>query len=109
MNALEQDLKAHFGERLRVSHPLAGLTSFQIGGPADLFVTVENDGELMAAMALAHRHGTSAMCLGAGTNLLVSDRGVRGLVVKLGESFGRIVIDGVHVTVGAAMQFGAMV
>lgn len=109
MSALEQELKAHFGERLRVSHPLAGLTSFQIGGPADLFVCVENDGELMTAMALAHRHGTSAMCLGAGTNLLVSDRGVRGLVVKLGESFGRIVIDGVHVTVGAAMQFGAMV
>jgi UDP-N-acetylmuramate dehydrogenase len=70
---------------------------------------VENDGELMTAMAAAHRHEIPAMCLGAGTNLLISDRGVRGLVVKLGASFGRIVIDGGNVTAGAAMQFGAMV
>jgi UDP-N-acetylmuramate dehydrogenase len=109
MSALERQLKAHFGARLEMARPLADLTSFQIGGPADLFVTVESDAELMAAMASAYRHQIPAMCLGAGTNLLVSDRGVRGLVVKLGESFGRMVIDGVKVTVGAAMQFGAMV
>ena len=109
MIALEHELKAHFGARLETARPLADLTSFQIGGPADLFVTVESDAELMTAMAAAHRHEIPAMCLGAGTNLLVSDRGVRGLVVKLGDSFGRMVIDGVRVTVGAAMQFGAMV
>jgi UDP-N-acetylmuramate dehydrogenase len=109
MSALEHELKIHFSDRLQVSRLLADLTSFQIGGPADLFVTVESEAELMAAMAAAHRHEIPAMCLGAGTNLLVSDRGVRGLVVKLGESFGRIVIDATNVTVGAAMQFGAMV
>ena len=109
MSALEHELMAHFGARLEKAHPLAHLTSFQIGGPADLFVTVESEAELMAAMAAAHRHSIPAMCLGAGTNLLVSDRGVRGLVVKLGESFGRIAIDGVNVTAGAAMQFGALV
>ena len=109
MNALERELRAHFGERLETAHPLAGLTSFQIGGPADLFVKVESDSDLMTAMAAAHRHEVPAMCLGAGTNLLVSDRGVRGVVVKLGDNFGRMIIDGVNVTVGAAMQFGAMV
>src|ERR1700693_6208528 len=109
MGPLEHELKAPCGPRLEAARPLADLTSFQIGGPADLFVTVESDAELMAAMASAHRHDVPAMCLGAGTNLLVSDRGVRGLVVKLGDSFGRMIIDGVRVTVGAAMQFGAMV
>jgi UDP-N-acetylmuramate dehydrogenase len=109
MSALEQELKSRFGARLEANRSLADLTSFQIGGPADLFVTVESNAELMTAMAAAHRHDTPAMCLGAGTNLLVSDRGVRGLVVKLGESFGRIMIEGINVTVGAAMQFGAMV
>jgi UDP-N-acetylmuramate dehydrogenase len=109
MSALEGELRSHFGARVEASRPLADLTSFQIGGPADLFVTVENEDELMAAMAAAHRHEISAMCLGAGTNLLVSDRGIRGLVVKLGLSFSRIEIDDVKVTVGAAMQFGAMV
>jgi UDP-N-acetylmuramate dehydrogenase len=109
MNALEHELKTHFGARVEVARPLADLTSFQIGGPADLFVTVASDAELMSAMAAACRHKVPAMCLGAGTNLLVSDRGVRGLVIKLGDSFGRMLIDGVRVTVGAAMQFGAMV
>jgi UDP-N-acetylmuramate dehydrogenase len=109
MSALEHELKAFFGPRVERARALADLTSFQIGGPADLFVTVETDAELMIAMAAAHRYEIPAMCLGAGTNLLVSDRGVRGLVVKLGESFCSMVIDGVSVTVGAAMQFGAMV
>jgi UDP-N-acetylmuramate dehydrogenase len=109
MSALESELRSHFGARVEASRPLADLTSFQIGGPADLFVTVENEDELMAAMAAADRHEIPAMCLGAGTNLLVSDRGIRGLVVKLGLSFSRIEIDDVKVTVGAAMQFGAMV
>ena len=109
MSTLERELRSHFGARLEANRPLADLTSFRIGGPADLFVTVENDGELMTAMASAHRHEIPAMCLGAGTNLLISDRGVRGLVVKLVASFGRIVIDGGNVTAGAAMQFGAMV
>ena len=109
MSALEQELRSPFGARLEANRSLADLTSFQIGGPADLFIIVESDGELMTAMAAAYRHDTPAICLGAGTNLLVSDRGVRGLVVKLGASFGRIRIEGVNVTVGAAMQFGAMV
>jgi UDP-N-acetylmuramate dehydrogenase len=109
MSPLESELRSHFGARVEASRPLADLTSFQIGGPAELFVTVENEDELMAAMAAADRHEIPAMCLGAGTNLLVSDRGIRGLVVKLGLSFSRIEIDDVKVTVGAAMQFGAMV
>jgi UDP-N-acetylmuramate dehydrogenase len=109
MSALERELRSAFGARLEVQRSLADLTSFRIGGPADLFVTVESEVELMTAMAAAHRHQTPVMCLGAGTNLLVSDRGVRGLVVKLGESFGRLINEGLEVTVGAAMQFGAMV
>lgn len=109
MSALERELKSSFGASLEANRTLADLTSFQIGGPADLFVKVESEAELMTAMTTAHRHQTPVMCLGAGTNLLVSDRGVRGLVVKLGESFGRIMIEEVNVTVGAAMQFGAMV
>ncbi|MBF6560442.1 MAG: UDP-N-acetylmuramate dehydrogenase [Candidatus Binataceae bacterium] len=109
MNTLEHELRSRFGARLEAHRPLADLTSFQIGGPADLFITAETEDELMAVMAAAYRHGATAMCLGAGTNLLVSDRGVRGLVVKLGAGLARIVIDGANVVAGAAMQFGALV
>src|SRR5277367_1729448 len=109
MSRLEQELRARFGARLRTGAPLAELTSFRIGGPADALLAVESEDELRVAMAAAWCERIPAFCLGAGTNLLVSDRGVRGLVVRLGESFGRMMIDSVNVTVGAAMQFGAMV
>ena len=109
MSALEHELRARFGARLAVSRPLADLTSFRIGGPADLFVTVETEDELMAAMAAANRIAMPAFCLGAGTNLLISDRGMRGLVVKLGDGFSTIAIDGFKVVAGGAAQFATLV
>jgi UDP-N-acetylmuramate dehydrogenase len=109
MKALETELRAGFGERVRASMPLAELTSFRIGGPADLFVKVEDETELMHAKAAAYRAGVPCFCLGAGTNLLVSDRGMRGLVVRLGDGFGKIKIDDTKVVAGAAAAFGALV
>src|SRR5271166_6407059 len=97
MKAFEQDLRARFADRLHTAFPLAELTSFQIGGPADWFITAESEAELMEAAAVAYRHGAPCFCLGAGTNLLVSDRGVRGLVIKLGAPFATIRIDGVDI------------
>jgi UDP-N-acetylmuramate dehydrogenase len=91
------------------NQPLAEFTSFGIGGPADLLLVVGSEQELMRALGAAHRAGVRAFCLGSGTNLLVSDRGVRGLVVRLGDSFEDIMIDGVRVTAGAAAKFGALV
>jgi UDP-N-acetylmuramate dehydrogenase len=109
MSLLERQLRERFGVRLERNRPLADLTSFQIGGPADLLLTVETEDEVAAAMAAAHRTGVRAFCLGAGTNLLVSDRGVRGLVLRLGAGFRNIVIDGTNVTSGAAAEFGVLV
>ena len=109
MKALEGELRAKFGARVRASMPLAELTSFRIGGPADLFVNVEDEGELMHAKAAAHRASVPCFCLGAGTNLLVSDRGMRGLVVRLGDGFAKIEIDGSKVVAGAGAAFGALV
>jgi len=109
MKALEGDLRAKFGARVRASMPLAELTSFRIGGPADLFVAVEDETELMHAKAAAYRAGIPCFCLGAGTNLLVSDRGMRGLVVRLGDGFAKIKIDDAKVVAGAAAPFGALV
>lgn len=109
MSMLEHDLHGRFGARLETARPLADLTSFRIGGPADLYLAVETETELGHAMASAYRSSTPAFCLGAGTNLLVSDRGVRGLVVSLGEGFRQVEIDRSHVISGAAVDFGALV
>jgi UDP-N-acetylmuramate dehydrogenase len=68
--------------QVRAGEPLARQTSYRIGGPADLLVSVVSASELTAAVVLARKNGVPCFVLGAGTNVLVSDRGVRGLVVK---------------------------
>ena len=109
MSRLEDELREEFRERLKVNQSLAEFTSFRIGGPADLFITVENEAELMRAKSAAYRAGVPTFCLGHGTNLLVSDRGIRGLVIRLGEGFNKISIDDVKVTAGAGVDFGELV
>jgi UDP-N-acetylmuramate dehydrogenase len=109
MSALERELAALFGGRVQANKPLAEFTSFRIGGPADLFLTVESESELGAAMAAAYRSALPAFCLGAGTNLLISDRGIRGLVLRLGDNFCKIEIDGLNIVAGAAAQFRTLV
>jgi UDP-N-acetylmuramate dehydrogenase len=109
MENLERELRARFGSRLKLNQPLAPHTSFRIGGPADLMLTVESEGELCAALDAAHRHRVPVFCLGGGTNVLVSDRGMRGLVLKLGPAFARIEIDGARIRAGGAAIFRALV
>ncbi len=109
MSRLEDELRENFRERLKMNQSLAEFTSFRIGGPADLFVTVESEAELMRAKSAAHRAGVPTFCLGHGTNLLVSDRGIRGLVIRLGEGFNKISIDDVKVAAGAGVDFRELV
>ncbi|HTW87250.1 MAG TPA: UDP-N-acetylmuramate dehydrogenase [Candidatus Binataceae bacterium] len=109
MSRLEDQLRLRFGARVAANRPLADFTSFRIGGPAELMVAVENQAELLAVLAAAHSEGTPSFCLGSGTNLLVSDRGIRGVVVRLAGEFTQIAFDGMQVRAGAAAQFGALV
>lgn len=62
--------------------PLSGLTSFRVGGPAEFYVTPRHLDELLASFEWGDRHSLPITLLGAGSNLLVSDRGVPGLVVS---------------------------
>lgn len=60
---------------------LAPLTTYQIGGPADLFVEANTKEELVAAILGAHKEGLPFFVLGTGANILIGDKGVRGLVI----------------------------
>ncbi len=82
VSALSDALHLRFGERRRCDEPLAAHTTLRVGGPADLWLTVTQLDELIEAVALARQHGVPVFLLGSGANLLVSDRGVRGLVVQ---------------------------
>ncbi|KKT51858.1 MAG: UDP-N-acetylenolpyruvoylglucosamine reductase [Candidatus Collierbacteria bacterium GW2011_GWB2_44_22] len=69
-------------ERVKLDEPLSSHTTLRIGGPADLFYEAHNSGELIKAVRLARSFEVPVTIIGGGSNVLVSDVGVRGLVVK---------------------------
>ncbi len=72
---------------IRHAEPMEKHTSFRIGGPADLFFQPPDIASLSETLAVAHAHGIPVTLIGGGTNVLVSDAGIRGLVVRLGRAF----------------------
>lgn len=83
MTPFEQAFASAFGpDRLRREVPLAALTTFKVGGPAEWFFEARGSGELTTALALARDASIPVTLLGGGSNVLVSDRGVRGLVIR---------------------------
>jgi len=75
-------LRQALGDKAIRGEPLSRHTTFGIGGPADLFVVARTLDELRACMRLAWEHQVPYFILGAGANVLVADRGVRGLVIQ---------------------------
>lgn len=81
---------------------LAGQTTFGVGGPADLFARPAHTDDLIVLVAAAERAGLPWFALGGGSNILVSDRGVRGLVIDLSALDGTR-LEGTTLTVGAGL------
>jgi UDP-N-acetylmuramate dehydrogenase len=69
-------------DRVRTHAPLNDLTTFRVGGPADWLIEPRTTEEIVAALAVARRHGVPVTILGGGSNVLVADAGVRGLVLR---------------------------
>ncbi len=80
-------LTDRFGSQVAFSEPMSHHTTFGIGGPADALLTVRTDQQLRDLVRWTQDRGLPFMILGAGSNLLVRDGGIRGLVVKLANGF----------------------
>ena len=78
-------------DRVYTDAPLKPFTTWKIGGPADWLVTPANEEELKAVLDLCYRFELPWMVMGNGSNLLIGDKGVRGVVIRLGEDFSRMI------------------
>src|ERR1051325_11444692 len=74
-------LYAKLGDKVKENVPLAPYTSARIGGPADILVTAESADELARIIKLLQKLDQDYIMLGGGSNVLISDKGVRGVVV----------------------------
>ena len=84
--------------KVLVQEPMASHTTFRIGGPADYFVMPETVEELRDILALCKEEGLPYFILGNGSNLLVGDKGFRGVVIQLYKNFDGLSIEGTKVT-----------
>src|SRR5437867_1498614 len=104
----EEILRAACGDRVRTSFSLAPLTTFRIGGPAALFLEPESMRDLTAASRAVRESDIPFAVLGKGSNVLVSDEGFPGLVLRLGKGFRWAARDGSRLRAGGSMPLPAL-
>lgn len=86
---------------------MSGLTTYGIGGPADVLVAPQTEEEVLRVMRTTEKVGVPLFVLGGGSNLLVGDLGIRGVVMTLAGALSDIVVshDGGLIEVGAGAKF----
>jgi UDP-N-acetylmuramate dehydrogenase len=100
MNSLVNKIKQLNLGKVKVNEPLANHTTIKIGGPADLFVEPSSIDNLEKVMDLVIEEQIPWRAIGRGSNLLVSDQGIEGVVIKLGAGIDHLEIKDQEITVG---------
>ena len=91
MNQLIESLSAIArGDQILENEPMSRHTTFRVGGPADVMFLPESEEQLMVALQAAKTAGVRAVVIGNGSNLVVKDGGIRGLVIVLGEGMAAV-------------------
>jgi UDP-N-acetylmuramate dehydrogenase len=93
---------------VRFKEPLSFHTSLRIGGPADIFIVPQDVEDIRLALSFAEREQLPVEVIGGGNNLLVSDRGFRGVVLKLEGCLGRAEFHGEEAVAGAGVSLSAL-
>ncbi len=88
-------------DRVLINEPMSKHTSFRIGGPADLFIKVNDVDELNCVLKVAKKNNIAVTCIGNGSNTLVKDKGIRGITIKL--NFTDINVNGDIIEVGSGV------
>jgi UDP-N-acetylmuramate dehydrogenase len=94
---------------VRFKEPLSFHTSLRIGGPADIFIVPQDVEDIRLALSFAEREQLPVEVIGGGNNLLVSDRGYRGVVLKLEGCLGRAEFHGEEAVAGAGVSLSALI
>ncbi len=94
---------------VRRDETMAAHTSFKVGGKADIMVLPDNAGEVQHVLLTARRMEAPLFVMGRGTNLLVTGKGIRGIVMKLADNFSGVETDGDRVTAKSGTPLAVLV
>lgn len=104
---IKQKFCREFGtERVLFEEPMKRHTTFRIGGPAEIFIMPEKLEEVRRILEICRTENLPYFILGNGSNLLVSDKGYRGVVIQLDRNFGEVKVEGteIHASAGALLS-----
>ena len=104
MEAIAQQLRNLQVGKVLINEPLANHTTMKIGGPADLFIEPTSIENLEKVMNIINKHHLQWTVIGRGSNLLVSDKGIEGAVIKLGKGLDHLEINETEVRAGAGFS-----
>jgi len=108
------DYKEIIGQKLskynlQINYPMKNVTSFHIGGEADFFVRPTSVSDIMEILNIAKDYSYPVFVMGNGSNLLVSDKGIRAIVIQLTDNFNKLTrIDDYTVEVDAGMSMTSL-
>lgn len=100
MDKIIKELQALNVGKVKENEPLAPYTTIKIGGPADLFIEPTSIENLEKTMEVLRKHGIKWCAIGRGSNLLVSDQGIEGAVIRLGSGLDQLEINSSEIKVG---------
>lgn len=106
---LQRELSLNVQGKVHVDEPMSRYNTFGLGGSADLFVLAETVTDLQTTLQFASSHHLPIVALGDGSNVLIADRGIRGIVVKMVGGFDNIQINDEVLTVGAGVGISKMI
>lgn len=104
-----EEIRKHFAGHLAVHEPMSKYTSFRIGGPADFYLEPTDKADLVSLVAYLQEQEIQYMIIGNGSNLLVSDEGIRGAVINLEKGLADISVQDTRVNVEAGVLMARFV
>ena len=104
----DESIKQGINRIVKYDEPLKNYTSLRIGGPADFFFSPNNIEDLKKAVSISKEYNIPFRVMGNGTNLLILDSGIRGLVINLNKGFKKIEFSDKIVKVGAGVSLACL-
>ncbi len=106
---MKEEIQRRVKGEVKFDEPMSRHTSFSIGGPADCFVIPQDIEDLREILLFARERGVPLKVMGRGTNLLVRDKGIRGIVVRLGRGFEGVKFSKGFLLAGAALRLSTLI
>lgn len=108
LEKIAADLQPYLKGEVRLREPMKHHTTWKVGGPADIFIPVQKKADVSYTLKYAYKHNIPCYILGNGSNVLVLDKGVRGIVLKLAGGLNTVSIVGQKIIAEAGVRLPAL-